>query len=152
MTPLAVSPPPVALTPPPLPLLTLQELALKPTPSVDPKALALASESLQLAGVRPPAPSAPPTSISNLVNIDGFGALSDAAAALLVDLRALRQHEPLAVLRRGVQLGEFPRHLEEYAQVRGWVRCTWSAWCVELSLPCSYKEMHVDRFMGITCL
>lgn len=62
-----------------------QAVALRDAPSVPDAALALATESLRLAGVTPPSSS--PASSHNAAS-GGFSPLADACAELLVDLKA----------------------------------------------------------------
>ncbi|KAF5829392.1 hypothetical protein DUNSADRAFT_16161 [Dunaliella salina] len=82
------------------------------TMTVPPPELALAQESLSLAGVNPP--SANPQSQTS--GGPSLGSpLGDRCFDLLCDLRVLRAHEPLRVLRRGVPL-DFSQKLEEAAQ------------------------------------
>mmetsp|Transcript_28093 Transcript_28093/g.75873 ORF Transcript_28093/g.75873 Transcript_28093/m.75873 type:complete len:959 (+) Transcript_28093:112-2988(+) len=82
------------------------------TMKVPPKELALAQESLSLAGINPPSanPQAPTSGGPSLGS-----PLGDRCFDLLCDLRVLRAHEPLRVSRRGVPL-EFSKKLEEAAQ------------------------------------
>lgn len=77
----------------------LKDLAILDAGACSEARLALAKESLALAGIHPPG-AAP----AGMAPPDQPSLLAEAAAGLLVDIRALRQHEPLAALRKRVAM------------------------------------------------